>query len=185
MTVVRCRRFAVVAVVAVVAALGVGCTEQAGQVDETERNEDGEVVEGGDVGVFTLQVGDCLILPEDDLAVTDATAPPGVVDAFEAVPCDQPHTGEVVLVDDAFFADLDAFPGDDAAFEQATPACIDALDDYTGTVYEESAYDIFSLVPTDESWDMTDDRALVCIGYTLDDSLSDVVETTGSIRAAG
>jgi hypothetical protein len=174
-----------VGLLCVLALLGAGCMEQAGEVDETERDEEGEVVEGGDVGVFTMQLGDCVMLPEDDVTTTDSTATVDMIESFEAVPCDEPHTGEVVLVDDGFYGDLDAFPGDDEAFEAATPACIDALDDYTGTVYEDSPFDIFSLVPTEESWDVMDDRALICIGYTLDDSFSDIVETTGSIRAAG
>jgi hypothetical protein len=163
-----------------------GCLTQNSELDETERDEDGQVVEGGDVGVFKLRVGDCLDIPFDDPATEPgATVASDEVESFDAVPCDQPHTGEVILVDEQFYADLDEFPGENAAFESATPACITAIDDYTGTSYEQSQFDIYSLVPTEDSWDIMDDRTLVCIGYTLDESLTTVVETTGSMRAPG
>jgi hypothetical protein len=116
------------------------CTSSNADVDETERDDAGNVVEGGDLG-------------------------------------------EVVLVEDQFHGDVDEFPGEDESFTMAGPPCIDALDAYTGTEYESSTFDFYTLVPTSLSWDQLDDRELVCIGLTLDDDLATVVSTMGSIRA--
>jgi hypothetical protein len=153
--------------------------EQASQQDSSERNESGEVVEGGDVGVFRLQEGDCVKL--GGVGNTDEVEEVG---GFEAVPCDTLHDGEVVLVDDEFFSDRPEFPGDDAASDAATQPCIEALDAYTGTDYESSTYDIFTLVPSDASWSTLDDRGVICVGVTLDDSF-ERIDTTGSIRVGG
>lgn len=161
-----------------VLALTTACN-QAAQEDTTQRDADGDVVEGGDIGVFRLQEGDCLELPT---SIDDEGA---VIEDLSAVPCDQPHSGEVVLVDDEYFADLDAFPGEQASLEQGTQRCIEALDAYTGTDYESSNFDVLVLGPTEASWDALDDRGLVCIGITLDDTLSESMDTTGSIRSGG
>jgi hypothetical protein len=107
----------------------------------------------------------------------------GRAETLVAVPCPDPHTGEVMLVDRSFFADLDQFPGEDAAFESATEACIDALEAYTGEVYGDGPLDYFALVPTEESWTSVDDRELVCIGLTLDDTYTRPIDTRGSLRS--
>lgn len=157
----------------IAAALG-GCSEST--TDTTVRDEEGEVVESGDVGVFVVQEGDCLIL--GDVAATGEDD----VEEFAAVPCEEPHTGEVVLRDDAFFADSDEFPGDDALVSDASPVCVSALETYTGQAFEESPYDALAVVPTETSWNDTDDRGLVCVGVTLGETSADIAETTGSIR---
>jgi hypothetical protein len=130
------------------------CTSSNADVDETERDDAGNVVEGGDLGVFRLQVGDCILVPSGiDDGSTDE------VGALAAIPCNEEHTGEVVLVEDQFYGDVDEFPGEDESFTMAGPPCIDALDAYTGTEYESSTFDFYTLVPTSLSWDQLDDRA--------------------------
>jgi hypothetical protein len=160
------------------------CTDSS-DADTTERDEDGAVVEDGQVGVFRLREGDCVILPtalrDGGGEAEDVTE----VDDFEAVPCEDLHDGEVVLVDDEFFADLEEFPGDAESATQGNPPCIAALDAYTGTDFESSSFSVVPLVPTSDSWDALDDRGLICIGVTLNDELNGVTDTTGSFRAAG
>jgi hypothetical protein len=39
------------------------------------------------------------------------------------------------------------------------------------------------LVPTKESWDVIDDRGLVCVGVTLNDALDAPIESSESMRA--
>jgi hypothetical protein len=155
------------------------------QVDNTERDEDGEVVDGGAVGVFKLQEGDCVKLPSALGPSDDDQGGDVEVDAMEAIPCTELHDGEVILVDDQFFADLTEFPGVEAGTEQATPACVEALDAYTGTDFDTSSFNVVPLVPTEPSWEALDDRGVVCIGVTLDAELVDTIETTGSIRVGG
>lgn len=166
-------------VLGAVAVAGTGCITNEAQEDSTERDDSGDVVEGGDVGVFRLQEGDCVLIPASLVSATELEE----VEDFEAVPCEDPHTGEVVLVRDQFYADLQEFPGEDESVLRAERPCIEALDAYTATSYETSRFDYFSLVPTAASWDALDDRGLVCIGVTLDEGLDDIVSTTGSMRA--
>ena len=177
-----CGGGAVVVAVASTAVLFAGCTSDSSSNDETTRDSSGQVVEGGDVGVFALEVGDCV----DASSFLDSVAEgdPAEVEQFAAIPCSDPHTGEVILVDDEFFADLDEFPTtENDLYDSAAPACVSALDDYTGTTYESSPYDFASLIPTAESWDAIDDRGLICVGVTLNDALDAPIETSGSIRA--
>ncbi len=157
------------------------CSSDSSTGDESTRDSAGEVVEGGDVGVFALQVGDCVDASAflDTVAEGDETE----VQAFAALPCTEPHSGEVVLVDEQFFADLDEFPASsDELYEAATDPCIAALDEYTGTSYESSQYDFVSLIPTEESWDVLDDRGLICVGVTLNEAQDATVESTESMR---
>ena len=160
------------------------CTDSS-DADTTERDEDGAVVEDGQVGVFRLREGDCVRLPAGLREAGREAEDLAEIADFEAVPCDELHDGEVVLVDDEFFADLEEFPGDADSVTQADAPCIAALDAYTGTEFESSMFNVVPLVPTSESWDALDDRGLICIGVTLNDELTAVIDTTGSFRATG
>jgi hypothetical protein len=164
--------------------IAAACTDSS-DADTTERDEDGAVVEDGQVGVFRLREGDCVQLPAALRDAGNASGDVTEVDDFEAVPCEDLHDGEVVLVDDEFFADLEEFPGDADSATQGNPPCIAALDAYTGTEFESSTFSVLPLVPTSDSWDALDDRGLICIGVTLNDELNGVIDTTGSFRAAG
>lgn len=129
-------------------------------LDDASRDERGEIVEGGDLDVMTLQVGDCFDDPEDGEDVVFDVA---------AVPCSQPHDNEVFAVEtvDATLSSGD-FPGRDALQAQSLERCSGQLfDDYVGTAYLDSALDVFSLTPTSESWDQGD-RGIVCALYRLD-----------------
>jgi hypothetical protein len=179
----RLSRRAAAALVPVIL-LAAGCTDSS-DADTTERDEDGAVVDEGQVGVFRLREGDCVQLPAALRDTGSADGDVTEVDDFEAVPCDELHDGEVVLVDDEFFADLDEFPGDAESATQGNPPCIAALDEYTGTDFESSIFNVVPLVPTSESWDGLDDRGLICIGVTLNDELNAVIDTTGSFRSTG
>ena len=160
----------------------VGCTRDGSTQDASTRDSSGEVVDGGDVGVFALRVGDCLDASAFLETVVDGD--PAEVDTFEAIPCDETHTAEVVLVDPGFFAELDDYPREDDLYDRAAPACVAALDEYTGTAYESSPFDFASLIPTSESWDELDDRGLICVGVTLNEARDDTVETSRSMAAA-
>ena len=47
--------------------------------DDTTRNDQGDIVESGGVGVLSIQKGDCLQIPDEDTVVS-----------LEGVPCDTP-----------------------------------------------------------------------------------------------
>jgi hypothetical protein len=128
---------------------------------DTERNDEGEITEEGDVGVFSLQVGDCL----------NGSAT-GSVTGFDGVPCDQPHLYEVYATFDMADGDFD-----DAAVDTATEDCAgDLYTDYVGLDFQSSEFDAIPLTPTAESW-AQGDREIVCMLTTLDGT-----QLTGSKR---
>lgn len=141
----------------------------------SEAGAGGEAVLDGAVDPADLRVGDCVLLG----ALAEAES--GDVAGFDTVPCEQPHEGEVILVDNDFYVDLDAFD-EQAIDDQAASHCLEVLEDYTGIAYDESAFDYLTVTPSEETWSIDDDRGLVCVGFTLNDDFTQVIETTGSIR---
>ena len=136
--------------------------------DEPARDESGAIEEEGDLGVFSLEVGDCF----DDVA---SALGGGEVESVPAIPCDQPHDNEV-FAKPALSGS--AYPGDDEVYEQAQELCIEAFGDYTGEDYATSDLDVFPITPTERTWEDGDVRYAVCGLYNLDLS-----KLTGSQRA--
>ncbi len=135
--------------------LGSACS----QTSETDasRDDDGNINENEDIGVFALREGDCLLLPS-----TLETE----VETMEATPCSEPHDGEVLaLVQVAG----DDFPGQAALDTEAETGCLTAFSSATGVdFFEDVMWDMTYLTPTQESWDRADDREIVCIVTPLD-----------------
>ena len=102
------------AVIAVAAFGGAGAFD-----DNTVRDDSGAIVEGGGLGAFAIQIGDCFNIPED----TD------IVVSLEAVPCALPHDAEA-------FASFDltgtAWRGDDAVGEEAWLGLLPTVRDLCG-----------------------------------------------------
>lgn len=147
-------------------------------MDETTRDSSGDITESGELGAFALNVGDCV----NDPSMLGQGTEPGTVGSFTGVPCAETHTGEVILVASDFFADETAMPTEQEMFQSGGQRCVEALDEYTGTSYTDSNYDVSVLYPTQESWDLMDDRELVCIGVVLSET-GTPVESVGSIKA--
>jgi hypothetical protein len=148
--------------------------------DTTARDESGVITEGGEVGVLALKVGDCL----NDPTVLDLSATePSEVEAVAAVPCEETHTGEVVLVDDEFFAAESEYPGDEVIQSRSYEACVKALEEYTGKSYADSPIDTFPYTPTEDGW-ANDDRGIICVGVVLSETTMYPIESTGSMKAA-
>lgn len=116
--------------------------------------------------VASADVGDCFEEPENVGAIED----------FETVDCDEPHFGEVY---DTFDVEGDDYPGDEAVSQQAQDGCLTSFEEYVGIPYEESIYQIFPISPTEETWNEADDREVICVLTSLDQS-----ELTGSKRGA-
>jgi len=150
------------AVIAVAAFGGAGAFD-----DNTVRDDSGAIVEGGGLGAFAIQTGDCFNIPAD----TD------IVMSLEAVPCALPHDAEA-------FASFDltgtAWRGDDAVGEEAWLGCYQPFGTYVGTPWDDSTLDYWTLQPTMESWDELDDREVTCALTTMDGS-----KLTGSMKASG
>lgn len=149
-------------VVAVAVAAGATAVD-----DNTTRNDQGEIIEGGGLGVQAMQVGDCLIDPGADY-----------VESMEAVPCSEPHDLEVLAV--VRLTGPDTYPGESQVAEQAYDRCIDLFDDYVGTPYWDSAIDVAPLYPVKEGWEDWNDRQANCLLFTMDGT-----RLTQSVRNSG
>ncbi len=148
-------------------ALTSACGSDASQQDNSTRDEGGDITEGGDVGVFALEVGDCFDQPPD-----------GNITEVAAVPCDQAHDLEVFAKFDMEGGDDAPYPGD-AAVQTASEDCIGSLfEDYVGIDYQSSRYGVFPITPTQQTWESDlNDREIICTANTVDGT-----QLTGSIQ---
>ena len=149
-----------------------------GDLDNSTRDDGGTIVEGGEVGVSNLRVGDCVRIPTTGEGSADLQ---GEVSSFQAVPCEEEHEGEVVLNEETFFQDGE-FPGEDVVFAGGQERCVSALESYTGQAYSASPYGVVVLIPTEELW-VDGELALTCVGTTLTDDNRGLTTTKGSIAA--
>jgi hypothetical protein len=122
--------------------------------DNTTRNDAGEIVEGGGLGVLAIDVGDCIQLP-------DATE----VASVEGVPCSTPHDAQV-------YAEFDLpdgpFPGTSQLEQLAGEGCYDRWQVAVGTVYEEdTVLDFTFFNPLADGW-ATGDREVQCMVVRID-----------------
>ena len=123
--------------------------------DETTRDEAGEITEAGGLGAFVIRVGDCVQLPDEAL-----------VASVEGVPCDTPHDAQAYATVTLEMPEFDAAKVNELALDR----CLDRWHEAVGTVFEEDLrFDISSLVPTEESWDMGD-REAICFIISIDGS---------------
>ena len=124
--------------------------------DNTTRNESGEIVEGGGLGVLAVNVGDCMQLPDAE-----------TVQSVEGVPCGEPHDAQV-------YAEFDLpdgpFPGDPAVDEQGSRGCYDRWQAAIGTVYEDDTLlDFTFFTPLEEGW-RAGDHEVMCAVVRIDGS---------------
>jgi hypothetical protein len=114
-------------------------------------------------GVFELQVGDCIVPP-------DAAADEGVqLDDVRTVDCAEPHDGEVIAV---FDIEGDAYPGDEALFQQAVEQCPSQASNY--------------LYPSEESWGESGRREVACIAVSLFGlEVGDCIDYSGEAATLG
>ena len=117
-----------------------------------------------------LAVGDCFDAPvEVDAEVTDVVKHD----------CTEPHTGEVIAVQDVPGEDGSAYPTDAEWQDNVSSICIPAFDSFTGLDFEtEADWDIGYLVPTTDGWD-GGDREMSCYATRVDGA-----PTSTSLKAA-
>ncbi|MCW2616215.1 MAG: hypothetical protein JWN08_3209 [Frankiales bacterium] len=120
----------------------------AGCSQDAERDDSGAVTAADDVSVEALRVGDCLETPAD-----------GVVTDLRAVPCAQPHDGEVFHAFDLPDSD---FPGEDAVQTAGEQGCLDRFEPFVGAAYDDSELGLLPLTPVAEGWE-AGDQGVLCI----------------------
>ncbi|WP_309712000.1 septum formation family protein [Pseudolysinimonas sp.] len=117
----------------------------------------------GEQDVFTLKVGDCFNIPDEN-----ATE----VGSLPVVDCAEPHDQEAFAATDM---EGDVFPGDAAVTEALNTFCSgDVYTQFIGIPYQDSIYYTSGLTPTAGSWE-TGDRELLCT------VLAEEGKTTGSL----
>lgn len=154
------KRIVGAAVLAVAAFGGAGAFD-----DNTVRDESGSIVEGGGLGAFALQVGDCFNFPEESLVIS-----------LEALPCSEPHDAEAFL---SFDQVGEEYPGAEAVALATEDGCLGAFEGFVGIPWESSVLDIAALEPTRESWEEGGDREVTCAIVSYDGS-----KLVGSMRGS-
>jgi hypothetical protein len=119
-----------------------------------QRDEEGNVVEAGNVGARNVQLGDCF--QDGDISAEEETE----VRSLDAVPCDEPHDNEVYAIFDLPDGD---YPGDTEVIELAISGCEEEFADFVGLGYGETSLDVTYLYPLEPTW--PDDREIVCAIY--------------------
>ncbi len=123
------------------------------------------------MSVYDIKERDCL------------EAPSGVeteLSKVTVVPCDEPHTHEVYLVDDETLGKtFDVYPGAPDIEGVASQLCFKAFSDFVGSEVIDSALSFTYLYPTLKSWtdNKPPDRTVACLVVSE--------ETTGSVRGSG
>ena len=121
--------------------------------EDAERSDEGVIENESDIGVFRLRIGDCF-----DHAGVGVT-----VEALTAIPCEEPHTAEVLDAYD-YVSEGDVFPGLDVLGESAVDECIARFNTITGVDFMiDTEWNLAPIYPTAESWDRLDDREVLCI----------------------
>jgi hypothetical protein len=138
-----------------------------------DRDDSGQIVEEGDLGVFDFKVGDCFQDPENL-----STGSAGVADV-SAVPCTVLHDNEVFALFDVS-GRFDSWPGTPGLETVADEVCFDAFEPYVGLDFESSRLSFVWLLPSQETWEENDDREVVCILYDVE-----LAKLTGSMRNSG
>lgn len=135
--------------------------------DNTTRDDSGEIIGAGGLGVQAMQVGDCMIEPDGEY-----------VESVEAVPCSEPHDLEVLAI--ISLPGGETYPGQEVVSQTAYEECVDRFDAYVGTPYLESVIDVYPLYPTEEGWEEYNDREANCMLFTMDgEQLSTSVRNSG------
>lgn len=123
-----------------------------------------------DSEVPTAEVGEC---------ITNDVSGAGLVEEFDVVDCTDTHSGELFFKFD--LADGD-FPGTEEISSQVQEQCYGSeFEDYVGLDYQSSEIEVYTVTPTEETWNEADDREVLCFGANLDGT--DLTETIeGSAR---
>jgi hypothetical protein len=118
---------------------------------DVERGASGEIIKGGRLNTSELVAGDCV----DDVDEGYAMSVP-------AVPCSEPHRGEVFAVVE--LTGTGRYPGEDEVFDLAADRCSADFGAYAPRA-DLDELDLFTLYPNGAGW-RRGDRTVVCVaGY--------------------
>jgi hypothetical protein len=110
------------------------------------------------VGAFTIELGDCLILPSED-----------EFDEVRRLSCTEPHDGEVFFVEDYPGAD---YPSGDELDSYVDAQCRPAFEAFTGSDFDDQeVLDLGWFAPTEGSWE-DGDHEVLCYLTPIDGSMT-------------
>jgi len=128
------------------------------------RDDNGDVTQGGDTDVFSLQVGDCF----NDTAADEVSSVP-------IVPCTESHDNEVFF---EFSMPDGDYPSDDEFQAAATEQCDPVFASFIGVDYNDSDLDYAWMTPTSDGWSSLNDRVVQCVVYDPNG------QVTGSLKGS-
>ena len=137
-----------------------------GASTSADRDGSGAIVGEGDIGAFSVRVGDCF----DDVSFDDE------VSSVPGVPCSDPHDNETYAV---FDLSVSSYPEGDGMSELAFESCKKRFQAYVGMDYESSSLDITTMFPSRKSWAQSD-REVICAVYDMN-----AAKLTGSAKGSG
>ena len=149
----------------------IGVVLLVGYLQTAQRGSDGSLTSAGTVNVNDLRVGDCFNAG-DETEISDV----------DGVPCDEGHAYEVYAVQER---DGDSYPTDaefDAIFESV---CLSAFEAYVGSPYATSELYASMITPSEGSWDDGDREYICYLLEPVDDSFTENVQLSGSMRGSG
>ena len=114
-----------------------------------QRDTNDIIVEEGDLSVFSIAVGDCLSLPDNETQFSSITA----------TPCQEAHDAEVFH---EFNILVEEYDGNYIA-TLSEERCLENFERYVGLPFVESIYYISNFSPTPESWSQVGDRTVQCL----------------------
>jgi Septum formation len=114
-------------------------------------------VKAQEVTVFKIKVGDCLN--------SDPNA--GSVESMDKLDCSAPHLYEAYHSE--MLADGD-FPGEKSVSDSGDTVCKAHFEKFIGKGFDDSELTLLSLYPSSESWKQENDREIICMITTQDDS---------------
>jgi hypothetical protein len=136
------------------AALGGVAVFGIGAVDNTTRNDQGAIVEAGELGAFVTQVGDCFFeVPREE----------GGISTVPGVPCTEAHHWQVVHKEEIYLSEYSASEVDvmtEQACDEALQSIVGGLTDEKYLEYQNAS--VSRLQPTEGSWGK-DDRTVDCL----------------------
>lgn len=101
---------------------------------------------------WQLQLGDCFSAHPGEEE--------GVLGTVDVVPCEQSHESEVYA---AMELPAGEYPGEAEVDTRAESFCEEEFEPFVGRPFLKSTLDASTLVPTEESWTLDDDREILCI----------------------
>ena len=124
--------------------------------------------------INNVETGDCL----EDFFPTDSAGQSEIL-LVQTTDCANPHALEVFATTETAYVFPD-FPGQEQVFVIGQSFCHDEFEKFTGVAFEESPYEMWALVPVENSWSQGD-RKVQCLIASSDGTT--LIE--GSLRNNG